>query len=247
MYKMTKMLLDLHSDSMDLHTQVTVLLPDMKPPQGGFPVLYLLHGKGGDHTDWTRLAPIEHYVRELSPVCVVMPAVQHSFYYNMKFGLAYFDYVAHELPEKLGRMLPLTKDRDKTFVCGGSMGGYGAMLLALNCPERFGWAASISGALNVWDMIKTREWPEWEWIFGQAEEYQGSMGDLLYMLGKVQEKKPHLFACCGLQDGLIEQNRTFVKMARGLEYEITFLEGNGGHDWNYRNIMIQKVLKWLPL
>ena len=155
--KMTKMLIDLHSDRMDLHTQVSVLLPDMDPPEGGFPVLYLLHGKGGDHTDWTRLAPMEHYVRERFPLCLVMPSCEHSFYRNMAYGLPWYDYVAQELPQKLGGMFPLSQKREETFVCGGSMGGYGAMLLALNRPERFGWAASISGALDAWEMIRDRE------------------------------------------------------------------------------------------
>lgn len=245
--KMTRMLTDLHSDVMDLHTQVNILIPDMQPPEEGFPVLYLLHGKGGDHTDWTRLSPVEHYVRERAPVCLVMPAVQHSFYRNMEYGLAYFDYMSEELPQKLGRLLPLTQNRDKTFVCGGSMGGYGAMLLALNRPERFGWAASISGALDVWDMMKTGEWTEWKWIFGEDSRYLNSTGDLVHMLGEVKGEKPHLFACCGLEDGLTGQNRTFVKRAGELGYDVTFIDGHGGHDWKYRNEMIQRVLDWLPL
>lgn len=239
--------MDLHSDSMDLHTQVSILIPDMVPPEGGFPVLYLLHGKGGDHTDWTRLAPVEHYVRERAPLCLVMPAVQHSFYRNMEYGLNYYDYVANELPDKLGRLLPLSGRREETFVCGGSMGGYGAMLLALTRPERFGWAASISGALDAWEMIKTKEWKEWEWIFGETEKYPDSPGDLLYHLKEARGEKPHLFACCGLEDGLLNQNRTFVERAKEYKYDITFAYGHGGHDWNYRNDMIQKILDWLPL
>ena len=67
------------------------------------------------------------------------------------------------------------------------------------------------------------------------------------MLGKVQGEKPHLFVCCGLEDGLIGQNRTFVNRARELGYDISFREGHGGHDWFYRNRMIRQVLDWLPL
>lgn len=245
--QMTHMLLDLYSDATELRTQVNILIPDMEAPPNGFPVLYLLHGKGGDHTDWLRLAPMEHYVRERYPICLIMPAVQHSFYRNMETGLAYYEYIAKELPEKLGRMLPLSVRREENFVCGGSMGGYGAMLLALNQPERFGWAASISGALDVWEMMKTGEWREWEWIFGCREQYLGSTGDLIHMLETVKGEKPHLFACCGLEDGLIGQNHTFVMRAKELAYDITFMDGHGGHDWNYRNKMIRNVLDWLPL
>ncbi len=244
---MMKLHIDLHSDRMDLNTQVSALVPDEKPPAEGFPTLYLLHGKGGDHTDWTRLAPMEHYVRERFPVCLVMPSCEHSFYRNMECGLPWYDYVAEELPEKLGWILPISHKREETFVCGGSMGGYGAMLLALNRPDRFGWAASISGALDPWEMIRAREWPEWDWIFGEGDRYLKSTGDLVHMLGEARGEKPHLFVCCGLEDGLIGQNRTFVKRAKELGYDIVFEEGHGGHDWNYRNEKIRRVLDWLPL
>ena len=246
-FKMTRMLLDLHSDMMDLHTQVNVLIPDMQAPKEGFPVLYLLHGKGGDHTDWLRLSPVELYVRRRYPICLIMPSVQHSFYRNMEYGLNYYDYMAEELPYKLRRLLPISDKREETFVCGGSMGGYGAMLLALNQPERFGWAGSISGALDIWEMMKTEEWPEWKWIFGSGEQYRDSSGDLVSMLAKVRHKRPKLFVSCGLEDGLIGQNRTFAGRAEELGYDINFVTGHGGHDWVYRNDMIQKFLDWLPI
>ena len=244
--RMTRLVLDLHSDVMDMHTQVTVLMPDMEPPEEGFPVLYMLHGKGGDHTDWTRLGPMEHYVRERYPLCVVMPAVQHSFCRDMAYGLPYYQYLAHELPVKLKRMFPISSRREKTFIAGRSMGGYGAVMLALCQPERFACAASVSGALDVYQMIRTHEWPEWKWIFGEDEQFVGSDGDLMHMLSQVKGEKPRIFACCGLEDGLLGQNRAFVERARALGYDVTYEEGHGVHDWNYGNEMTQRILDWLP-
>lgn len=247
MTHMTRLLVDLHSDAMDMHTQLTVLLPDEPAPEKGFPVLYLLHGKGGDHTDWSRLGTLELDVRERFPLCVVMPSCQHSFYRDMAYGLPYYQYLAKELPEKLAGMLPISGRREDTFVCGRSMGGYGAMLLALNRPERFACAASVSGALDVYQMIKTHEWPEWEWIFGGDERYLGSDGDLVHMLEQVKGPKPRLFACCGLEDGLMSQNTVFVERAKELGYDMTFVTGHGGHDWHYGNEMMRRILDWLPL
>lgn len=246
-YRMTRMTIDLHSDAMDLNTQLTVLLPDVEPLKDGFPVLYLLHGKGGDHTDWTRLGTLELDVRERYPLCVVMPSVQHSFYRDMVYGLPYYQYLSHELPQKLGRMLRISSRREDTFVAGRSMGGYGAMLLALNQPERFACAASVSGALDVYQMIKTREWPEWQWIFGEDEQYLGSSGDLLHMLSQVKGEKPRLYASCGLEDGLTAQNNAFVERAKALGYDVTFVSGHGGHDWRYGNNCMLEILDWLPL
>lgn len=244
--RMTHMVLDMHSDAMDLHTQTTVLLPDAKSPEQGFPVLYLLHGKGGDHSDWGRLGAIEHHVRERYPLCVVMPSAQHSFYRDMVFGLPYYRYLAEELPMKLQRMFPISPRREDTYVGGRSMGGYGAVMLALTKPERYAGAASISGALDVFQMIRTHEWPEWRWIFGEDEQFLKSDGDLMHMLGQLKAEKPRIFACCGLEDGLLDQNRAFVERARSLGYDVTYEEGHGVHDWYYGNQCMEHILDWLP-
>ncbi len=245
-FRMNRLLIDLHSDVMDMHSQVTVLLPDTAPPENGFPVLYLLHGKGGDHTDWTRLGALEHLIRERYPLCAVMPSCQHSFYRDMVYGLPYYQYLSNELPRKLQAMLPVSKRRRDNFICGRSMGGYGAMLMALNMPDRFAGAASVSGALDVFEMIKTREWPEWDWIFGKKDEqFLKSDGDLIHMLTKVKGEKPKLFACCGLEDGLLEQNRNFARYAEENGFELTYVEGHGIHDWNYGNEKTPQILNWI--
>lgn len=245
--RMTRITLDIHSDAMDLNTQVTVLLPDVTPDDKGFAVLYLLHGKGGDHTDWTRLGAVEHHVRQRYPLCVVMPAVQHSFYRDMVYGLPYYQYLAYELPKKLKEILPISTRREDTFIAGRSMGGYGAIMMALNQPHRFSYAASISGSLDLYQMIGKQEWPEWKYIFGEDSQYIHSNGDLVHMLGQVKANKPQLFACCGSDDGLLSQNEVFVKKAKDEGFSVTFFGGKGGHDWNYGNEMTLKMLDWLPL
>ena len=94
-------------------------------------------------------------------------------------------------------------------------------------------------------MIRTHEWREWKWIFGEDEQYLHSTGDLVYMLEKVKGVKPRLFACCGLEDGLTSQNHAFVERAQALGYDMTFLDGHGGHDWNYGNAMMRQALDWM--
>src|SRR5882724_2530549 len=101
----------------------------------GHPTLFLLHGMSDDETIWTRCTSIERYAAPLG-LAVVMPNVHRSFYTNMLHGYRYWDFVSQELLEKARGFFPLSSAREDNFVAGLSMGGYGALKLALTLPEQ---------------------------------------------------------------------------------------------------------------
>src|SRR4030095_4433228 len=137
------------------------------------------------------------------------------------------------------------------------MGGYGALRLALEHPERFGAAASLSGALDLTKRL--RELSRGEsmlgrsesvGIFGAERKIAGASGDLFFLAEKVagtEGAKPRLFLACGTEDGLLEENRRFHKHLDSLHYEHTYEETSGRHEWGYWDAQIQRVLAWLPL
>ena len=145
------------SAALDQNTGVSIILPDpgeglLRPGKEGqarpcYPVLYLLHGTYGDHTDWCRYTSIERYAREWG-LAVVMPACGNTFYQDMASGPQYKTFVLDELPAYLSAMLPLSTKREEVYIAGLSMGGYGAMHLALSRPRQFGAAASLSGIFS---------------------------------------------------------------------------------------------------
>jgi S-formylglutathione hydrolase FrmB len=67
----------------------------------------------------------------------------------MHKGYRYWDFVSQELLHKARGFFPLSSAREDNFVAGLSMGGYGALKLALSLPERFAAAASLSGVTDV--------------------------------------------------------------------------------------------------
>ena len=101
-----------------------------------YKVLYLLHGLSDDHTMWMRRTSIERYTSDLD-VVVVMPNADRSFYTDMKHGLKYWTFISEELPGIVKQLFPVSPRREDTFVAGFSMGGYGALKLALNRPDLF--------------------------------------------------------------------------------------------------------------
>jgi len=254
---------DFHSETLRLACSMNVILPQattsqiglagVAPPDRDPPVLYLLHGLSDDHTIWMRRTSIERYAASLG-LAVVMPSVNRSFYADMKNGLPYWGFVSEELPEIVAQLFGLRPARERTFVAGLSMGGYGAFKLALAQPERFAAAASLSGALNMrrrlaeeQDEANARERAA---IFGDPERFAGSENDLFGLAERLvasDRPRPRLYQCCGLDDFLYEDNQSFLERARELELAVTYEEGPGAHEWGYWDSQIQRVLEWLPL
>ena len=137
---------DFFSQALGFGTNMDVILPQRTRGQIGmegeadqrpYQTLYLLHGMSDDHTAWQRRTSIERYVAPLG-LAVVMPAVQFSWYTDLPSGSRYWAYIHEELPAICREFFPLSDRREDTFVAGLSMGGYGAMKIALADGEHFG-------------------------------------------------------------------------------------------------------------
>ena len=210
------------------------------PPQ----VLYLLHGYSDDQTIWMRRTSVERYAAEHN-LAVVMLAVNHSFYTNEARGERYWDYVAEELPEAMHTFLRLSDKPEDTFVAGLSMGGYGAMKLALTHPERFRCAGSFSGAVNAAAMTRRRP-SALDRIFG-TDDVEGTEHDLFHLL-KVNAKaprKPKLYISCGTEDFLWQDHLLFWPAAEKAGWDVTHREIPGySHEWALWDLEIKAFIDW---
>ncbi len=261
---MALLTIDHFSESLGLSLSCLVILPQQTTGQIGmsgadtgderYPTLWLLHGKSDDHSIWLRRTSIERYVAPLG-MAVVMPSVHLSCYANMAYGGRYWDYVSAELPELLERWLPVATTRDKRYVAGLSMGGWGTMKLALNCPERFCAAASLSGALRL-DFTRWRppdskrsEHPDFlDLVYGPGPDLPHPEDRLLQRVKEhvaASTPLPRLYACCGTEDFLLEDNRDAVRRLRETGVSIDYEEGPGAHTWAFWDGWIQRSLAWM--
>ncbi|MDD9268738.1 alpha/beta hydrolase [Paenibacillus sp. GCM10023248] len=246
-----------YSDTLGVSASMYVLLPQAAHSQIGMssasfgkkhPTLYLLHGLSDDHTIWMRRTSIERYAAKLG-IAVVMPAVNRSFYTDMAAGPKYWTFVSEELPALARSFFPLAEERELNYVAGLSMGGYGAMKLALTHPDRFAAAASLSGALDI--SHRALNFPgDFQLIYGDVNQIKGSANDLFHLAQKLASSphaKPDLYQCCGTEDFLYEDNLRFRDYCREIGLDLTYEEGPGEHEWGYWDRQIQNVLNWLPL
>ena len=241
------------SETLGLLSTMYVLVPQRKLAEvkskrtPKYRTLYLLHGHSDDHTAWQRFTSIERYAEGLN-LAVVMPAVHLSFYNDMVHGLKYWQFISEEVPALVRDIFPLSSARRDNFVAGLSMGGYGAFKMALTHPERFVAAASLSGSVDLSDVVRVKKedpenkaWiEEMRTVFGDLSKVPGSKHDLFTLARKVAKGsvKPRLYQCCGTEDDLHPDNVRFREAVRRLPLDLTYEEGPGEHNWAYWDKMI---------
>lgn len=221
----------------------------------GLPVVYLLHGAYGDAFSWIRFSNIDRYAQERG-VVVVMADGGLSFYQNLRSGRKFEDFFTKELPAFIEGVFPVSKKREEHFIAGFSMGGYGAWYLALKHPELYAKSASMSGAVDIAGLYETQKGKtvednnpfNWEDSFGdQLSQLAGSDYDLmtLYDKAKAQGMVPKLYQSVGYQDFLYESSQGIRKALENRKADFLYEEGEGGHDWNFWDKNIQRVLDWM--
>jgi S-formylglutathione hydrolase FrmB len=215
---------------------------DERPPK----VLYLLHGYSDDHSIWMRRTSVERYAANHN-LAVIMPAVNHSFYCNEAYGEKYWDYVSDELPRTMRRFLRLSDKPEDTYVAGLSMGGYGAMRLALTYPERFAGAASFSGAVDLETIFYQRHiGTEFDRVFGDRKEIKGTENDLFHLMKKNAKAahKPWLYVSCGTKDFLFDAHKAFVPALRENGWNVMgHEEPDAIHEWGFWDDQIKAFIE----
>ena len=238
--------------------EMTVVLPEREDLPDtdltDIPVLYLLHGMGGNELTWIRNTRLVRLIRH-TKLAVVMPTTGLGWYTNTTYGMDYFDALSKELPEKVQGFFPqLATTRDKQFVAGLSMGGYGAWKFALG-TNTFSYAASLSGALDLnqldFNLIKDeKQLAYWHGVFGDFDKFSSSKNDLLYLARKKvasSEELPRLYAWIGTDDDLYSTNQSAKDEVERLGYNLSYNEARGRHEWYYWDQKLEDVLKWLPI
>ena len=240
------------SEALGMQTEAYVVMPqkqtsgqigiESKSKEEKYKCLYLLHGLSDDHTIWMRRTSIERYASKYG-VCVVMPCAHRSFYSNMKCGLRYYDFIASELPRLVCEFFNVSDKREDNFVAGLSMGGYGALKIALREPDKFSAAIGLSSVTDVkssWkkDIMAT--------IFGEGTPVPEE--DDLFCLADTcvdSPNRPRLFMAVGTEDGLYEENVCLRDKLNSLGYDLEYTEAHGTHNWEFWDEHIQYALEWL--
>lgn len=272
------------------------LPPSYDQSTARYPVAYYLHGWSGDETNWVKSGRIDVAMDSLiagggREMIIVTPDGDDSWWMTWSAlpdvaGCArtlptyaksvesycvpwphYDDYLAFDVVRFVDGKYRTRADRAHRGIAGLSMGGYGAVLMALQYPELFSAAASHSGV--VWPL----EWaPDgvyvraagtsdstWQRMRGDAvgRSRQAVFGrdtaawyarDPAHMYDRAKARSaplPALKADVGVDDPYAAGNRAFRDAMRARGASLVYNEYAGKHDWNFWRSHVGESLAWL--
>ena len=249
------------SSSLKRIVPIQAILPvesGVETAEGLYPTLYLLHGVTGNYTDWVSRTNIQRWA-EAKGLAVVMPSGDNGFYIDRPESQNYYgEYIGRELVEITRRMFPLSRRREDTFIAGLSMGGYGAVRNGLKYHETFGCIAGLSTA-NIVEGIEKRTNEDSyflnrrdfaESVFGDLSKVRDSDKNPKWLAKRLTESGaalPRIYLACGTEDSLLEGSRDLRDFLRASGADVTYEEGPGGHEWDFWERHIRRVIDWLPL
>ena len=138
-----------HSAALNRDMPYRAIFPAQIAPGQKLPVVYLLHGGGGNFHDWSNYSGVAQYAER--GLILIMPEGNSSYYTNSADHPQdrYEDYIVHDLIADVERRFPALTGRANRAIAGPSMGGFGAVVLSLKHPDLFVFAAGMSSALDV--------------------------------------------------------------------------------------------------
>jgi len=226
-------LLVLQSGALKTKDSVLVYKPATYNLKVKYPVVYLLHGHSANYKTWARLADLQGMADTYKFIVVCPDGLKKSWYMNsaQADSAQYEDFFIKELVPKINGSYKT--DREKVFVTGASMGGFGAMYLFLNHPDVFLSAGSTSGVLNLRHsgFKKTTI----AYLLGPYSE-DNSAFDVyspVNRLERIKDLKKTLIFDCGTEDYLYKANNQFRQKCDELKIKATYIAQPGGHTGTY--------------
>lgn len=226
---------NVESPSMKKEIPALVILPDSYETSGkNYPVIYLLHGFGGNYRMWFDIRPDLQKIASDKDVIFVLSDGATSWYWDSPINenLKYETFTSKELVNFVDKNYRTIKSPKGRAITGLSMGGQGALFLALNHPDIFGAAGSTSGGVDIrpfpknWDMSKN---------IGEYENNKSRWNEFA-IIEKIDSLKPNdlaLIIDCGTEDFFYQVNENIHKKLLSLKIPHDYITRPGVHNGEY--------------
>ncbi len=225
------------SASMQKSIKTVVITPAQSIADKKLPTLYLLHGYGGRYDDYVRrVDQLQDWVDQYQVVVVCPDGGHGSWYWDIPGDdqFQYETFVAKELVSYITDHYKVHNESMFRAITGFSMGGHGALYLALRHQDVFGAVGSVAGGVDIrpfpnnWDIAKR--------LGTYAENREAwSSRTIMEMLHLMAGKTIPVFIDCGRQDFFYPVNLRLHQKMDELNIPHHYHSMPGAHNWAYVN------------
>lgn len=226
------------SDKMGRDIKNVVIVPadynDPEMQEEQYAVLYLLHGYSGTYDNWIKKKPELQDLASEYGVIIVCPDGQDSWYIDSPIDpkMQFETYITKELVSFIDNHYRTIADPKFRAITGLSMGGHGAMSLALKHPDIYWQCGSMSGGLDIvpfplkWK-IKDR--------LGVYEENKDSWKEhsVQGIAEKLESTDQRIIFDCGVSDFMYNVNEALHKTLVEKKIAHDYISRPGNHSWKY--------------
>jgi len=224
---------DIYSKSMNKNVEVVIISPEKAKD---CPVIYLLHGYGGNAKAWIGIKPDLPAIAEKHSLIFVCPDGKNSWYWDspQNPSYRYETFVSSELITYIDSHYSTIKERQLRAITGLSMGGHGALWIAFRHTDTFGAGGSTSGGVDI------RPFPR-NWEMSKQLGELASNKDVwenhtvINQIGKIKNGDLALIIDCGYEDFFFEVNNNFHTRLLENKIDHDYLVRPGGHNSGYWN------------
>ncbi|CAL1520040.1 alpha/beta hydrolase family protein [Chitinophaga sp. MM2321] len=214
---------------------VVITPASYKDAKQRYPVVYLLHGYSGNYADWITKVPAVKELADTYQCMIVCPdGAFGSWYFDspVDSSMRFETYVGKEIPAYIDKHYKTLAEPRYRAITGLSMGGHGALYLAIRHPEIFGAAGSMSGGVDIrpfpknWDLVKR---------LGEPGLNGANWNDytVINQVDHLKQGALSLIIDCGIKDFFIDVNRNLHQRLLQLGILHDYTERPGEHTWNY--------------
>jgi enterochelin esterase-like enzyme len=252
--------LSLKSKILNSDRKYAIYLPgDYDYSNREYPVLYLLHGSGDDHTGWVQFGEVKSIADKTNregistSMIIVMPDAQtgkKGYFNDIDNNWNYEDFFFQEFIPFIEKKYRIKSEKRYRAIAGLSMGGGGSFLYALRHPEMFSSSCPLSGdmgELSYGEFYNKNKEKYGKYRREKVFNYYSNHNALSVIQNQTIEnlKSVRWYIDCGDNDFLYEGN-SMVHIAlkkRGVPHE--YRVRDGAHNWTYWRSALPEVLSFV--
>lgn len=227
--------LSIRSKSMKKEIRCVVVTPDSySKDKKDFPVVYLLHGYSDNYAAWVKKGKVAN-LADLHQVMIVCPDGGYDSWYWDSPVDKNFKYETHIIKEVIpfvDKNYRTLAKREGRAITGLSMGGQGAMYLALRHQDMFGACGSQSGGVDI------RPFPKNWGMSNRLGKYSENPDvwekqTVINMVHLLEPNSIKIAFECGKDDFFFEANKKLHEKLDYYNIPHDFTVRPGKHNWNY--------------